>query len=181
MCRWGLRPGWRVLTRPSPSGARADASDVGPQPPFGGCWAWGVRLRFVRLPGTGTAGAPRHLAEDARSTAIWRVTGMLTVVMRRGGPGAHRMKPRRSTAVATGTLVRPPASHVNHSRSTSAIRNGGTSVRADCRTTKWKKTSVGNEGIERWTDAPLLSEIQSSIPGRVTQWPNHQPTSRIRR
>src|SRR5437899_2362272 len=78
-------------------------------------------------------------------------------------------------------FVRRRASHVNHSRSTSAIRNAGTSVRADCRTTKWKKTSDGNEGIEMWTDAPPLSENQSSTPDRATQWPSHLPTSRIRR
>src|SRR5947209_491316 len=87
----------------------------------------------------------------------------------------------RDHRLQCGPFVRPRASHVNHSRSTSAIRNAGTSVRADCRTTKWKKTSDGNEGIEMWTDAPPLSQNQSSTPDRATQWPSHLPISQIRR
>ena len=31
-----------------------DARDGSPHPPFGGCWAWGVRLVCMRFPGAGT-------------------------------------------------------------------------------------------------------------------------------
>ena len=54
VCRRGTPPGWRVLTRPSPSGVRADVWDVRPQPPFGGCWAWrGRPVRWTTENGNG--------------------------------------------------------------------------------------------------------------------------------